>query len=616
MKPDIDLVTSIIENNVRLFSAVASAQPAGYSVFKDRIKVRSVYGVSLSQPFHLINPLVNEDGFFTNYTSFFLAQRRLMKGIIRVYLVNPILKSLLDLHGIDNYWNTGLYTSVSFDHGANEDQQKIEFAICKEGKTIGYIYDYIAKATTEQTEICNNELTSVDQIISIDWSGTSEDELERFHKHGGEYFEKHPEISLREFFTEYLDIQEYDLFIEKTRTAINTHIQFLSLQAIPQLKKNYLFSLKEQILAEFSKKQMQKRYYCFKETCKENRNLSPDDTAIIEAQLYDCGYINAVVGEEDFAKCFLTSEYLYRIMDSELSIDYTAIIVGYLKSVELLLNKIFINSQGGNELQLKWGPIQGKKTKKLYASLNTFVNENGIEDNQEFVWNKRTFRGRLNKNTGLLVYQEKCLRNIKSGSDSLMIGDLITEINKNKEIWMISNEGRNLISSYLEDYRKSCRNELLHKECLLSYDYTSVERIRNNTLLCLCYLLGAIHYNENGKSIQNELGIIDYSLEKLFKSFGLDRKVLFKIETVEGYKGYAVSISDDHVYSFDSSGKLNCDLLFVKIEECLPDMITQDIRTELKKQVIENMKDPKKLIHVTRQNMLLSYEFIDILELY
>ena len=44
-------------------------------------------------------------------------------------------------------------------------------------------------------------------------------------------------------------------------------------------------------------------------------------------------YENAFVGTSDYAKSFLTSEYLYRYFKGNPMFDYTPIVSGYLKSM-------------------------------------------------------------------------------------------------------------------------------------------------------------------------------------------------------------------------------------------------------------------------------------------
>ena len=48
----------------------------------------------------------------------------------------------------------------------------------------------------------------------------------------------------------------------------------------------------------------------------------------------------ALCGKEDFAHSFITSEYLYQTLRGNNEFDYTAIVSGYLKSVEQLLFRI------------------------------------------------------------------------------------------------------------------------------------------------------------------------------------------------------------------------------------------------------------------------------------
>src|SRR5690606_5199181 len=59
----------------------------------------------------------------------------------------------------------------------------------------------------------------------------------------------------------------------------------------------------------------------------------------------------AFVGFTDFARSYLTSEYLYRYFEGNSLFDYTPIVSGYIKSIEQLLHVIctrYRNSQHEN----------------------------------------------------------------------------------------------------------------------------------------------------------------------------------------------------------------------------------------------------------------------------
>ena len=61
---------------------------------------------------------------------------------------------------------------------------------------------------------------------------------------------------------------------------------------------------------------------------------------------------NAFVGVSRFAKCFLTSEYLFKHFKNNTIFDYTPIVSGYLKSIEQILQVICENYRNTQGIQL------------------------------------------------------------------------------------------------------------------------------------------------------------------------------------------------------------------------------------------------------------------------
>ena len=60
----------------------------------------------------------------------------------------------------------------------------------------------------------------------------------------------------------------------------------------------------------------------------------------------------AFVGNSCFAKCFLTSEYLFRFFETNPIFDYTPIVSGYIKSIEQVLHEICLAYRNFNGIQL------------------------------------------------------------------------------------------------------------------------------------------------------------------------------------------------------------------------------------------------------------------------
>jgi hypothetical protein len=77
------------------------------------------------------------------------------------------------------------------------------------------------------------------------------------------------------------------------------------------------------------------------------RDLSAASYSHIKSRFLNLGRYELLLGESDFAKSFLTSEWLYKKYFSLQELDNTFIVAGYLKSIEQLLwDIIYIIGQG------------------------------------------------------------------------------------------------------------------------------------------------------------------------------------------------------------------------------------------------------------------------------
>lgn len=113
-------------------------------------------------------------------------------------------------------------------------------------------------------------------------------------------------------------------------------------------------------------------------------------------------------------------------------------------------------------------------------------------------------------------------------------------------------------------------------------DYDTVKRIRNNTHVCLYYLLGGFKLLNKNISCSEQLGIVDYSFEELYQDIRQHNNRLLWLKTSDGYEGLAYYLNDDIYGWYNESGILNgTELKFIKIpgnrQDSAPYSLVEDL---------------------------------------
>ena len=74
----------------------------------------------------------------------------------------------------------------------------------------------------------------------------------------------------------------------------------------------------------------------------------------------------ALLGNEKFARCFMTSEYLYQLfmVGNQHCFDYSTVVSGFFKSIEILLEKLMILRLSSADHDTLW--IKAKTGKRGY----------------------------------------------------------------------------------------------------------------------------------------------------------------------------------------------------------------------------------------------------------
>ncbi|MCQ2529287.1 MAG: hypothetical protein MJ108_09270 [Saccharofermentans sp.] len=263
--------------------------------------------------------------------------------------------------------------------------------------------------------------------------------------------------SLKQFFMMFFDSNEYEKFSEYNSKFNKLIKEYLGFKVVRSINSKS-FTIKTSILDAFA---------C---TVNERKKaLSQGD--ILSCNFYKNNKHKLIVGDSEFSKCFITAEWMYRSLFNTQNIDYTAIAMGYYKSIEIfLLEYIKVQSQFHDC--------------KLWVS-NKFINVRELEENSDLI---------AKINLGNLInffgYYDKLNNEVKLRNPKF----IETNITKHTH--------EELVKCLFEIH--GLRNNYFHKEILI--DWNIVEESRKIAYNTFFLLFGSCVFNEKQLKL---LGLID-----------------------------------------------------------------------------------------------------------
>ena len=433
-------------------------------------------------------------GIVNNVNDEVLEQAGEMQGLefsIREHLVNPILFALFQIHGIMPH--RAEESRINKDHGylvraGNGWYEKTFFyQMLFQGKNIRpNALKYTEEALFNKKFRRHSLL--LNKIYIIDWNekGNVSDRL--FFPEPKSSFEKKVElISLLDLFEMYFTKDEYDYCSEKMREAITEAIKLMGFDSVHMLTPRYMREVKKSIKNNLLSWDLLNRQYHFVEYDNSIRSeitvekdilppeLSGNDLARDKEKILDncfaSKHYEALIGKGEFAKCFITSEYLCQLFKKgEYKIEYTAIACGYFKCVEQLLYRIirvFLESgQYGSE-NIKGVPKKYRKIPRQYKQrLDQLHNTHALDIDR----------------VPFQVEYEKAF--------DIMLNPLIYFVESVSSFWDVSYETQMHICKLLHNYADHCRNEHFHKDNIFNIE--TIESIRENTITLSLLLLGSM----------------------------------------------------------------------------------------------------------------------------
>ena len=308
-------------------------------------------------------------------------------------------------------------------------------------------------------------------------------------------------VSLGAFFDQYFSHELYNHYILCVRQAIENANKEIGYQTISNLSAKHLCDFKEKVVEQLYDFNIREVSYQDFDTA--NGELTQSYKPLLDLEDYnkiiDCCYNNkkleVLCGQAKFARCFLTSEHLYSIFksDNQKYYDYSAIVSGYFKSVELLLEEAMEATLSHDNHEKLW--IKASKIKSK--------NKNDPD------WRKNPITKKMQ-----VIFLEKYR---DSFSDEM--GSLIWFLHDNPADWLISEKSRDIIHDCLLNYSSGCRNEHLHKDIIS--DIKTVVAVRNNTILCLLYILGGYKFYNSVHEDFKKLGGQSTEYNRLYKAISL-----------------------------------------------------------------------------------------------
>ena len=490
--------------------------------------------------------------------------REMLEWYIRDYLITGIITKWLKVSGkkcyLPKYKGKDIGIHFSYSNSLFGRDYPFAFIIEDENIRIGVRYSSITnysypRANSPLFDIKSDLIIlsifkkyQVSKIITINW----EIDQKPFHKDTHSYRNKEinkyiDNVRLLEFLNLFFSYEESQFYINGVRNSISEAYKIIGYQTIPNLSLKHLSYFKNTILHKLNSFNIKNtKYIKFSDngdlTSEYMNSLYLKDYNTIYNRCYNDNLLSVLTGKSSFARCFITSEHLFEIYqtDNQNYFDYSTVVSGYFKSVELLLEDAVIATLTHPDHEDLW---------------ITAINIKGIIDKDIKT------KGRYKHIRFKEAYKDKFKTDM---------GSLISFLHNNQQDWRISDSGEQLIHNCLVNYNKGCRNEHLHKDII--NDIETVKAIRNNTIICLLYLLGGYIFYEDSLTDIERLGGNDKGYNRFYTKIKKDyRYDCFYIQYNNQEEKKAIILIDQPPTEYDEFGDITTGLEFAIVDSFLID---------------------------------------------
>ncbi len=532
---DISSVRSIIETNALVF----------LQEIRNRCSISNKTVHNEKAFFPLFHP-ANQDFFEYKY------YENTLEWYIREFLVTPILVSLFKTQKIQVELSEekpipGVRRArISYSNEEFAKRMDCAFQIANNGIKVGVRYSGIYVNNDEEALKLLDKY-GWDHIEILVWDDTDSTYTKQVELTvSPELRHRFPYITFRAFIEKYFSEEIYTCLLNGICDAVEEANKEIGFNTIPNLSLRYLSDFKERFLCDISEMPLCKiRYREFDKNGEPTSScyslLSQADYSIINKRFFDEGLYKSLAGTEEFAKCFITSEYLYQVFQkgNEKCFDYSSVATGYFKAVELLLKKIMdlaLKCKGHDNLWIKYN-----KRKKIK------------EDDIDYRYNPN------NRSVVQVRFTEE-----RKDDFAIEMGPLVNFLFDRKNGWNISEDGQEIVYKCLLNYSSNCRNGHLHKDII--DDFQSIVDIRNNTILCIYYLLGSCKLTDQPDEDCYTLGVDNNTFNKLYKILVKMRPLFCFYLQFEGSEEImAIKTFDQEDPCYDTSGNIVSRIQFVRV---------------------------------------------------
>lgn len=354
--------------------------------------------------------------------------------------IQKLVMRLFTLYGVEY---------VPFDDKASQGNP-MPFYRMEDGKKIGYLFSYSMTERIKGLDTIKEEY-NVDGIKVVALVELGEDSKTLNPIVNSEVMRAAGivrDMTIKELFS-LISEREYDIFMSYVKKFNDDINKLIGYRTIVVPSDSSVYQLKNDILDEL-------RGINFDEKLVAD-GLYENQIEQIKKNFWERGMHRALVGNSSFSESFISSEWYFRNHVKFSVLEQTAVIVGYLKSVEQLLYAIVKLSEGTGKQIKKYGGAKGE-------------------------------------------YVEYCTEN-EDLIDSTL-GSIIGYVRHYSDLWDVNGFVKNYVVNRLNTFREKYRNDHLHKDNIKSV--AEIEEIRENTIFLYFLLLGAMKIQDNDKE---KLGI-------------------------------------------------------------------------------------------------------------